>query len=1127
MTPCTERERLQVLSNQTILNKDLEELPQSVVIAKYELSEQESYEHVNAFESGVLKPDDVLDMDSLEDIPEKRYLTREEYQPWVEEQVQVAKSNGLKNEKEFRRILNSRFGAFGGSIDDLKPAKVTPMRLNLKKDATPVFIKPRKCSYKALIWLKERMNKLISLGLARKAKNPVWGFPVFIKSKPGKTDDFRLLFDLRAINERINMTSLPLPQLESMLNSLTNSKIYAILDLLKGFNALPVHPDSQGIFVAVTPIGCIELLVAPQGCSICPGVFHDRVTTEVLTEDYISNSLNWIDDCLIKAGTELDFLENLDRILGKFEAMGFKISVSKAVLYTLKVVWAGRHIEDSKIKFEERFYTKIMQWAAPKYGNELSQFLYALNWIKMTILQARESITWLRENVLEPLYARCKTRTEKALAAQLIGALWNKLAQWHFDNIKRKVKNHISLAVPDYTKQFCIFTDSCDFLWSFLVTQIPLEDVGKDFEEQNHEILCTMDNKYSTAERKYHISEKEAAPIVFGLKRFGYLFQMLDRPVLIFNDHKNIEAIFNPSKEYNAAVLSRLYRWSLEIQQFWYRIIHIEGLKNLWADMMSRWCSELYHEQTPTNLARITLGYNVVEAAIAEEEEEEEELSEYEKYLYERVRPLYKPEFDYPDIKSIKEAQMKHEESQEPYPAQVEYNHETGVFEYKGRAWIPNDPRLQTRIIIVAHVTTGHPGNDIVAQQIRKRFYWPASIMERQIAKYKKACLHCCSNYPKKERRKLGKHRSAKARNESIHQDYLYLVKDLYLLVLKDDASQKIEFQICKVPDARTTAVAVLYWRARFGLLLDSEFISDNGSHFANKFLKALFEALKFKQRFRIKYSPWSNGRIERVNKEVLKLLRILKSEFRVSDLDLDFILPQILYYLNNTPSKLLDEHTPNEVYLGSGTNQSPIDFIYYKDGDKVLKVEIGKISKYLESLRNQINQKLDAIFDLKAKIREQRTKQANERLNVNHLQFSEGDLVLKAQLKKRSKTCMTWIGPYIVDKVINEFVYAIQDIVTNETEEVHVVFLRLYEEKWYNVTEDVKEQYIHDSNEYEVEKFLDIRATADDVELYTKWRGFPEEYNTWEPLVSMKEDVPRLVDNFKRKFPSKLWEGM
>lgn len=1109
-----------MLQYQSELNRDIEKLPQKVVVAKYELEYQEQY--VDAFETQVIKEHDLLDIDSLEEEPEQRFLTRKEYEPWVEKQVDVALENGLQDEPEFRRILNNRFGAFGGSINDLTPAKVTPMSLNLKKDATPIFIKPRKCSYKALIWLKERMNKLIDLGLARRPKNPIWGFPVFIKSKPGKKDDFRLLFDLRAINERINMTSLPLPQLESMLNSLAGSKLYAILDLLKGFNALPVAEDSQGIFVAVTPIGCIELLVAPQGCSICPGVFHDRVTTEVLREDYITNSLNWIDDCLIKSSNEPDFLKNLDRILGKFEACGFKISVAKAVLYALKVVWAGRHIEDAKIQYEDRFYTKIMEWAPPKYGNELSQFLYALNWIKMTILQARESITWLRENVLEVLYAKCKTRTEKALAAQLIGLLWTEKAQYHFDNIKRCVKNHISLAVPDYNKQFCIFTDSCDFLWSFLVTQISLDDINKDFHEQRHEILCTMDNKYSTAERKYHISEKEAAPIVFGLKRFGYLFQMLDRPVLIYNDHKNIEAIFNPNREYNQAVLSRLYRWSLQIQQYWYKLIHIDGLKNLWADMMSRWCNKLYHETTPTNIARIANTFTAIYAG----EADTDDLNDYEKYLYERVRPLFQPEFDYPDIAAIKKSQANFEEEQGEYPEKVEYNYETGVFEYEGRAWIPNDPRLQTRIVIVAHVILGHPGNETVAQEIKSRFYWPASTMNRQIAKYKKACLHCSSNYPRKARRQIGEHKSAKARNESIHQDYLYLIKDLYLLILKDDASQKIEFQICKVPDARTSAISVLYWRARFGLLLNSEFISDNGSHFANQFLKTLFEALKFKQRFRVKYSPWSNGRIERVNKDVLKLIKILKSEFRVSDLELDMIIPQVLYYLNNTPSNLLDGNTANEVYLGSGANQSPIDYIYYKDDDKVLKVEIGKVSQYIESLRDQINKKLEGIYDLKKKIRQQRTKQANDRLNINHIQFSEGDLVLKAQLKSRSKTCMTWIGPYIVDCVVNEFVYSITDIVTNESEEVHVVFLRLYEEKWYSVTEDVKEQYIHDSNEYEVEKFVDIRCGAE-LELLTKWRGFPSEYNSWEPLSTMIEDVPTLVEKFKKKNPSKLWEGM
>lgn len=248
-------------------------MPTQAFIAKYKI-DKEDLDGVETSQGKIgVQKFDVLDLDELETSQERRYLKLDEYKEWVNRQVREAKNQGLKQVDRFENILMKRMQAFGGSIDDLRPAKVTPMSVKIKEGEQPIFIKPRKCAYTALIWLKKRMTKLISLGLARMHKNPHWGVPVFIKGKPGKVGEYRLLFDLRAINEKLVMTSLPLPQLESMLNSLSESSIYAVLDLLKGFNALPIAEDSQGIFVAVTPFGCVELLVAPQGCILCPGVF--------------------------------------------------------------------------------------------------------------------------------------------------------------------------------------------------------------------------------------------------------------------------------------------------------------------------------------------------------------------------------------------------------------------------------------------------------------------------------------------------------------------------------------------------------------------------------------------------------------------------------------------------------------------------------------------------------------------------------------------------------------------------------------------------------------------------------------------------------------------------------------
>ena len=117
----------------------------------------------------------------------------------------------------------------------------------------------------------------------------------------------------------------------------------------------------------------------------------------------------------------------------------------------------------------------------------------------------------------------------------------------------------------------------------------------------------------------------------------------------------------------------------------------------------------------------------------------------------------------------------------------------------------------------------------------------------------------------------------------------------------------------------------------------------------------------------------------------------------------------------------------------------------------------------------------------------------------------------------------MKWLGPYQVVEVESDHVYIIADIVTNtKLPPVHSAFLRIYEEKHFEVTEEIKEQYLHDSTQYIVAKFRDIRFNQE-LELLTAWKGFPEHFDTWEPFTTMLEDVPDLVKEFKRKNQEKV----
>ncbi|OWZ07274.1 LOW QUALITY PROTEIN: hypothetical protein PHMEG_00020357 [Phytophthora megakarya] len=59
--------------------------------------------------------------------------------------------------------------------------------------------------------------------------------------------------------------------------------------------------------------------------------------------------------------------------------------------------------------------------------------------------------------------------------------------------------------------------------------------------------------------------------------------------------------------------------------------------------------------------------------------------------------------------------------------------------------------------------------------------------------------------------------------------------------------------------------------------------ISDQGTHFKKETVEHLSARMNVEQVFTPVHSPWINGTIERLNKEVLQVVRVLLSEFDIA----------------------------------------------------------------------------------------------------------------------------------------------------------------------------------------------------------------------------------------------------
>ncbi len=102
---------------------------------------------------------------------------------------------------------------------------------------------------------------------------------------------------------------------------------------------------------------------------------------------------------------------------------------------------------------------------------------------------------------------------------------WDVVHQEAFDNIKATTACDVSLAYPDYSQGFEIYTDSSKLQLGTVMTEI-------------NRLLVFFSRKLSPMQQKYSMTKQELLAIVETLKEFkGMLW---GQQITVYTDHKNL-----------------------------------------------------------------------------------------------------------------------------------------------------------------------------------------------------------------------------------------------------------------------------------------------------------------------------------------------------------------------------------------------------------------------------------------------------------------------------------------------------------------------------------------------------------------------------------------------------------
>ena len=284
-----------------------------------------------------------------------------------------------------------------------------------------------------------------------------------------------------------------------------------------------------------------------------------------------------------------------------------------------------------------------------------------------------------------------------------------------------------------------------------------------------------------------------------------------------------------------------------------------------------------------------------------------------------------------------------------------------------------------------------------------------------------------------------------------------------------------------------------------------------------NEVLEELCFLSKIDHHIVVAYSPFSNGSVERVNREILKVFRAIMDESKLADSDWPYVLPVVQHSLNHVPTKRNGGYAPFTV-MTQEPAESPLDSIFLPDVKAFASVDPDAIADDMSVLREAMDVIHQEVDNARA-LQDAKNRKKSRGVIPN---FIPGDFVLVARPVRKAgdKLRARWTGPHRIVRSISTHVYEVEKLAMREKMEVHIARLKYYADSSLHVTEDIIAHANAEDLRLEVEKLVDAREHEGGIQLLVSWKGFEDVEMSWEPIKTLPEDIPTLVKAYIRHIP-------
>ena len=235
----------------------------------------------------------------------------------------------------------------------------------------------------------------------------------------------------------------------------------------------------------------------PFGLVCAPAIFTQMMRKLLHGISHVDNS---IDDILVYTPTWEDHVVVLQTIFHRLEDANLTAKPSKCMLGFPSIDFLGHKVGEGKVKPITSTLEKILNVERPSTKTQVRSFLGLTGYYRAFI----------------PHYAALAAPlTDLTRKNQPNKVVWGDAQEKAFKSLKQMVSTPPILRLPNFQKPFVLRTDASDTGLGAILLQ---EDDGELFP------IGYASLKLSDRQRKYSVIERECLAVVWGIKKYKYLY---------------------------------------------------------------------------------------------------------------------------------------------------------------------------------------------------------------------------------------------------------------------------------------------------------------------------------------------------------------------------------------------------------------------------------------------------------------------------------------------------------------------------------------------------------------------------------------------------------------------------